>query len=365
MVSVVAVATAHLGLPEPSVAPAATSLGEGPTSDPELPTSSVAPAAMSVGEGTTADPDGREPAFVLAAVSAAEVPVIEAPLPAPPPERRVQLASLFTLDPVNEYLKPAVRPLETPYECFLSELFVDEYLWSLYERTLKVDTTKVRERIKVTVKHKGKMRTVTKTVTRLVDNDFTWKDPAAAQRAGMPLMEYVIGGMDPSFKPKLYHALRALDDAGLMPGITSAFRDDYRQSLASGLKAATDSSYHGGSRRGGYGHGLAADIVSVQGETRSERWRSSEELWKWIDAHEKELGIGRPYRDRDPPHVGPIDGREYAVKRGHAKGVQKARLEAKRRRLAASNDPGAPKLPKPAKPSKVSSLLKGERTTLK
>jgi hypothetical protein len=320
---------------------------------------------MSVGEGTTADPDGREPAFVLAAVSAAEVPVIEAPLPAPPPERRVQLASLFTLDPVNEYLKPAVRPLETPYECFLSELFVDEYLWSLYERTLKVDTTKVRERIKVTVKHKGKMRTVTKTVTRLVDNDFTWKDPAAAQRAGMPLMEYVIGGMDPSFKPKLYHALRALDDAGLMPGITSAFRDDYRQSLASGLKAATDSSYHGGSRRGGYGHGLAADIVSVQGETRSERWRSSEELWKWIDAHEKELGIGRPYRDRDPPHVGPIDGREYAVKRGHAKGVQKARLEAKRRRLAASNDPGAPKLPKPAKPSKVSSLLKGEHTTLK
>jgi hypothetical protein len=202
MVSVVAVATAHLGLPEPSVAPAAMSLGERPTSDPELPTSSVAPAAMSVGEGTTADPDGREPAFVLAAVSAAEVPVIEAPLPAPPPERRVQLASLFTLDPVNEYPKPAVRPLETPYECFLSELFVDEYLWSLYERTLKVDTTKVRERIKVTVKHKGKMRTVTKTVTRLVDNDFTWKDPAAAQRAGMPLMEYVIGGMDPSFKPK-------------------------------------------------------------------------------------------------------------------------------------------------------------------
>ena len=35
-----------------------------------------------------------------------------------------------------------------------------------------------------------------------------------------------------------------------------------------------------------------------------------------IDAHEKELGVGRPYRDRDPPHVGPIDGKEYIVKRG-------------------------------------------------
>ena len=25
---------------------------------------------------------------------------------------------------------------------------------------------------------------------------------------------------------------------------------------------------------------------------------------------------GRPYRDRDPPHVGPIDGKEYIAKRG-------------------------------------------------
>jgi hypothetical protein len=35
-------------------------------------------------------------------------------------------------------------------------------------------------------------------------------------------------------------------------------------------------------------------------------------LWKWIDAHEKELGIGRPYLDKDPPHVAPIDGKEHA-----------------------------------------------------
>ena len=69
----------------------------------------------------------------------------------------------------------------------------------------------------------------------------------------MPQMDYVIGGMDPDFKLRLYHALRAMDDAGLGPGITSAFRDDYRQSLASGLKAATNRSYHGGSLRGGYG----------------------------------------------------------------------------------------------------------------
>ena len=76
---------------------------------------------------------------------------------------------------------------------------------------------------------------------------------------------------------------------------------------------------HGGSRRGGYGHGLAADVVSVKGDTRAERCTWSEILWKWIDAHEKELGIGRPYLDKDPPHVAPIDGKEYAEKRSAAK----------------------------------------------
>jgi len=116
-----------------------------------------------------------------------------------------------------------------------------------------------------------------------------------------------------------------MDAAGHMPGITSAFRDDYRQSIASGNKAASDSSYHGGSRRGGYGRGLAADLVSLKGANRMERFASSELLWRWIDANEKELGIGRPYRDRDPPHVAPLDGKEYADKRGKA-GLVKAGL---------------------------------------
>ena len=199
----------------------------------------------------------------------------------------------------------------------MAEICIDAYLWSLYERTPKIDTNKVEERIKKTVKKNGKTRTVSQTATTYVTADFAWKDPAAAERSGMSLKDYVIGGMDRGFKVKLYRALRTMDDAGLMPGITSAFRDDYRQSIAAGRKAADDSSYHGGSRRGGYGHGLAADLVSVRGDTRAERF-ASDELWKWIDAHEKELGIGRPYRDRDPPHVGPIDGNEYTVKRGLA-----------------------------------------------
>jgi hypothetical protein len=270
--------------------------------------------------------------------SVADVATVDAALPVPPPiplpAPSVQVASASTPDPVQGYAKEAV---ETPDECLVAEICIDRYLWSVYQRTPKLDTIKVPERIKVTVKKKGQTRTVVKTIIKLVDEDFTWKDPKAAQKAGMPLMDYVIGGMDRSFKLKLYHALRALDDAGLAPGMTSGFRDDYRQSLASGNKAANDSSYHGGSRRGGYGHGLAADIVSVRGETRAQRWSSSEDLWKWIDAHGKEFGIGRPYLGRDPPHVGPIDGKEYADKRGRTN-AKLAGLEMSRRHGSAASD---------------------------
>ena len=268
----------------------------------------------------------------------------------------MRLVSLFRSAPSEEDLKPVVRVVETPNECLVAEICIDDYLWSFYERTPKVDTNKVTARIKTTVKKKGKTRTVTKTFIKYVVGDFTWKDPIAAQRAGMSLKDYVIGGMDRRFKLKLYHALRAMDDAGLMPGITSAFRDDYRQAIASGNKAASDSSFHGGSRRGGYGHGLAADLVSVKGETRMERWASTVELWKWIDAREKELGIGRPYLDRDPPHVGPIDGKEFAAKRGGARAKLAASVTNKRQPVAVDREPGATKPETKAGSARVGSI---------
>jgi hypothetical protein len=230
----------------------------------------------------------------------------------------VPLAAVSPTDPVPNAAGPAISS-EALDACLNSDVCIDQYLWSLYERTPKVDTVKVTEQIKVKVKNKGKTRTVVKTLIKYITENFAWKDPNAAQKAGMSLKDYVIGGMDQGFKRKLYDALRAMDDAGFSPGITSGFRDNYRQELASGNKAATDSSYHGGSRRGGYGQGLAADLVSVKGETRVERFTWSAILWKWIDAHEKELGIGRPYLDKDPPHVAPMDGKEYADKRGLAK----------------------------------------------
>jgi hypothetical protein len=260
-------------------------------------------------------------------VSAADMASGSAALSEPPPMPRpaavpALFAAVSPTDPVQNAARPVVSS-ETLDACPEQDGCIDQYLWSLYERTPKIDTVKVEERVKVKVKvkvkNKEKVRTVVKTLVKYITEDFAWKDPIAARKAGMSLKDYVIGGMDRGFKRKLYDALRAMDAAGFSPGITSGFRDDYRQELASGNKAASDSSYHGGSRRGGYGHGLAADLVSVKGETRAERCTWSDILWKWIDAHEKELGIGRPYLDKDPPHVAPLDGKEYADKRGSAK----------------------------------------------
>jgi hypothetical protein len=306
----------------------------------------VAMADLSLA-GAVADPsiapNKPEPAVEMASTDSPDVPSTEA---AP-----VQVATANPSDFEPGDAGKAVNSVEIVDECPVMDICVDRYLWALYRRTPKEDTVKELERRKVTVKRKGKMVTVARAFTKLVDEDFGWKDPKAAERAGMPILDYVIGGMDRSFKLKLFHMLHAAEAAGLSPGITSAFRDDYRQSIASGLKAASNRSYHGGSSRGGYGHGLAADIVSVQGGTRDQRWASSEVLWKWVDAHGKEFGIGRPYLGRDPPHVAPIDGQEYAA---HNHGSKHAGSNLKKvKRVAIRDDPSLPKHPKGAVTSKM------------
>ncbi|HEY7959279.1 MAG TPA: hypothetical protein VID20_04385 [Sphingomicrobium sp.] len=306
----------------------------------------VAVADLSL-EGVFADPSiaPNEPVPVVetASTDSPDVPPTE---PAP-----VQVATANPSDFEPGDAGKAVNSVEIVDECPVVDICVDRYLWALYRRTSKEDTIKELERRNVTVKRKGKMVTVARAFTKLVDEDFGWKDPKAAEKAGMSMMDYVIGGMDRSFKLKLFHTLQAAEAAGLSPGITSAFRDDYRQSIASGLKAASNRSYHGGSSRGGYGHGLAADIVSVQGGTRDQRWASSEVLWKWIDAHGKEFGIGRPYLGRDPPHVAPIDGQEYAA---HNRGFKLARSDVKKvKRVAIRDNASLAKRPRVAATSKM------------
>src|SRR5262245_25863039 len=138
-------------------------------------------------------------------VSVTDVAIVDADLPDPPPipipeTLYEQVESANTPDTVQGETTDSITSIETPDECLVAETCIDQYLWSVYQRTPKVDTIKVPEQIKVTVKKKGKTQTVTTIVTKLVDEDFTWKDPKVAQKAGLSLMDYVIGGMDRSFK---------------------------------------------------------------------------------------------------------------------------------------------------------------------
>src|SRR5262245_1806890 len=162
-----------------------------------------------------------------------------------------------------------IAPKERPAAGTMEE--VDQYLWEVYQRSpIKRDST----------------------------GDFTWKDPAAAQRFGVSMPAYVIGGMDPDFREQLYHAGRAMDAAGIRWSIMSAFRDDYRQSLASGFKARIGYSLHGGSARtGGYGHGQAVDVAGEDGNAGA--------VWQWIDKHGEKFGLYRPMPGADPPHIQP------------------------------------------------------------
>jgi hypothetical protein len=89
-----------------------------------------------------------------------------------------------------------------------------------------------------------------------------------------------------------------MDGQGINWSMLSAFRDDYRQNLASGFKAHVGNSKHGGSRAvGGYGHGQAIDITTADGDAGA--------VWHWIDAHGKQYGLHRPIPGPDPAHVQP------------------------------------------------------------
>ncbi|TWB04322.1 hypothetical protein [Bradyrhizobium stylosanthis] len=300
-----------------------------PAEPPPTPQLLPEPAPVASEAAPAAEPVKPEP-VKLASADPAEIVTTDALSP----------ASLATGPaPAASKASPPADTVAVLDECFIVDACIDRYLWALYQRTPKEDSIKVQERRAVTIKRRGKMVTVMRSFTKLVDEDFGWKDPKAAEHANMSMMDYVIGGMDKSFKRKLFRTLLAAEAAGLSPGITSAFRDDYRQSIASGLKAASDRSYHGGSTRGGYGHGMAADIVSTAGNNRAQRWVSTEVLWKWVDANGKALGIGRPYLGRDPPHVGPIDGAEYVSKRGTSDRKDVASAKPKKPRAVASSKP--------------------------
>jgi len=161
------VATAVVGMPERTdVSAAVTVLADVATADlaSPKPIASLAEVAkvdpISVKKAATADPESPETPVVLASVPAAVL--VDGPPSdsGPPPQRAMRsLGSLFTSDPLKQDPQPAVRPVETPSECPAPEVCIDDYLWALYERTPKIDTNKVVERVKVKAKVTIKKRT--------------------------------------------------------------------------------------------------------------------------------------------------------------------------------------------------------------
>jgi hypothetical protein len=314
---------ANVTSPQQAAEPGKMALASADTTTLEIPRPDVTPAAPDTPQAPAAAATAASDPIVTAALT----PPVETLSAEPTPEQAAS-QSVATAQPDG-------AGIEVVDDCIVLETCVDRYLWALYQRAPKEDAVKVEERRQVTIKRKGKQVIVTRTVSHVADEDFGWKDPKAANRVNMPVVDYVIGGMDRDFKLRLFQMLHAAEQAGLAPGISSAFRDDYRQSIASGLKAADNRSYHGGSLRGGYGHGLAADIVSIKGATRADRLASTNILWNWIDANGKNFGIGRPYMGRDPPHVAPIDGEEYA--KHHPGRTARQASAAKPRKLAMAN----------------------------
>jgi len=214
---------------------------------------------------------------------------------------RYQLASLPSAATTDVKLDPPAAPAPAaPKRSSAGTIEeINEYLWEVYQRA--------------PVKKDGA-------------GDFTWKDPAAAKRMKMPMPVYVIGGMDPDFREQLYHAGHAMDAAGIHWSMLSAFRDDYRQSIASGLKAGNSNSLHGGkARTGGYGHGQAIDITNANG--------NDETVWRWVDRNGAKYGLVRPMPGYDPAHIQPREGWHKIA----------ANFRANRVQLAEKRNAGAPK----------------------
>jgi hypothetical protein len=178
--------------------------------------------------------------------------------------------------PSHETLSAAAPDVsEKPASSSASVDEVKAYLWSVYQRSpTKADG----------------------------HGDFTWKDVSAAGRAGLSVEDYVIGGIDPDFAELLFAAGHAMDAAGVGWTILSGFRDDFRQNLAAGLKARVNNSFHGGSEAtGGYRHGCAVDLASVDR-------LSDDKVWGWVDRKGREFDLNRPLRAADPAHTLPMAG---------------------------------------------------------
>lgn len=219
------------------------------------------------------------------------------PLPIPNPEPRVYETALppqtqpIVYDAFDTYIFPPAEIVPVPSPTFVR---TGPFVMSVRPETMQPgDIDKIVERDEIA----SYLWQVYQRTPRKVDQtgDFSWKDPAAAKRAGMSLPQYVIGGLARSTQKAFYKAGRAMDAAGIRWSILSAFRDDWRQKVAAGIKACNSCSLHGGSRFGGYGNGMAIDVTTASGDT--------DQAANWLARNGRKYGLVRPYPGFDPFHI--------------------------------------------------------------
>jgi len=112
--------------------------------------------------------------------------------------------------------------IESPHECVADICIEWQYLWSLYERTTKIDTIKcLTDQGDGQEEGQDADRDPNRHEVRRVRLHVEGSGSGTTRR--MSPMDYVIGGMDRGFKLKLYHALRTMDDAGSCQGHNERF----------------------------------------------------------------------------------------------------------------------------------------------
>ena len=165
--------------------------------------------------------------------------------------------------------------------------------------------------------------------------NFTWKDKKAADRLRMTVCQYAIEGMAPDLREALYAFGRQADDKGIRWSFLSAYRDEYRQRLAEGIKAAPCGSMHSDRTCGtkGYGRGKAADLWLAAEDGRPAH--NPNPLFQFIDSVGRLFGLSRPMPGYDPAHVqvgsglpriaATLRAKRYTIA-GYAPPVQRAAL---------------------------------------
>jgi len=111
-----------------------------------------------------------------------ETTVADSLLMRPPESPPVQIAALTPFDDLHHDAKEEPNDIKTVDECLKSELCIDQYLWSLYQRARKVDTIKVVEQKKASVVKKGKLRTVIQKIVKLVREEFHMEGPGSGRK---------------------------------------------------------------------------------------------------------------------------------------------------------------------------------------